>query len=295
MRIKQTLLLLFLAAVLYESPRTFAQTTAPIEVRLLRNGDVLQMVSAGMKSGDIIVKIFTSGCNFDVFPPVLRDLKWRGVPDTVLLAMRSAPTGPPLLASAQKNIASLTTQISIAPHTEIEVEAAYPVSSAKSKKGDLLTFVTTRQVLVNGALVINRGAIAKARVVSVKPAGMWGKAGMLAWAMDYVEAVDGTRIPVEVSGVIKGDNRIMIVAGGALATGALVFPYTSPVALIWGLKKGDEAILRGSKPFLAVVTKPTQVAGLFSKNRQVLHDMDTVKASIAPLPDTQFPRLGVRH
>src|SRR4030095_12792537 len=103
MRIKQTLLLLFLAAVLYESPRTFAQTTAPIEVRLLRNGDVLQMVSAGMKSGDIIVKIFTSGLNFDVFPPVLRDLKWRGVPDTVLLAMRSAPTGPPLLASAQKN------------------------------------------------------------------------------------------------------------------------------------------------------------------------------------------------
>jgi len=55
------------------------------------------MLGDGVKPGVIIAKILTSNCNFDVFPPVLRDLKRRGVPDTILLAMKTAPNGPPSL------------------------------------------------------------------------------------------------------------------------------------------------------------------------------------------------------
>jgi len=249
-----------------------------------------------MKSGEIISKIITSSCNFDVFPPVLRDLKRRGVPDTVLLAMKIVPNGPPSVASPQRNIPAFTSQVKVPAKTQIEVEAAFPISSATAKKGDLLTFLTTRQVFIDGLLIINRGAVAKAQIVDVKPAGALGRAGMLAWAMEYVEAVDGTQLPLEISGVIKGSNRTMVMAGGALATGALVFPYASPIALVWGLKKGDEAILRGSKPYLASVTQPTQVAAVPIENRrQFFHDIETVKMSVAPLPDTQFQKLGVRH
>jgi hypothetical protein len=296
MRIKQILSLAVFTTLFWLSPSARAQTTEQKDVRLLRNGDVLQMVAHGMKSGDIIAKIVTSPCNFDVFPPVLRDLKRRGVPDTVLLAMKIVPNGPPSITSSQKNIPTFTTQVKVPAKTQVEVEAAFPISSADAKKGDLLTFLTTRQVFVDGLLIINRGAIAKARVVNVKPAAALGRAGMLAWAMEYVEAVDGSRLPLEISGVIKGNNRIMVLAGGALATGALAFPYTSPIALVWGLKKGDEAILRGSKPFLATVTQPTEVAGVPIQNRrQFFHDIETVKMSVAPVPDTPFPRLGIRH
>jgi hypothetical protein len=282
---------------------TFAQTQSAdpesnevTAVRYLRNADVLRLVQQGEKSGDIIAKILTSHCNFDVFPPVLRDLKRRGVPDTVLLAMKMAPSGPPALRPSDTGIRSLTTSVKIPAGTAVEVEAAYPISSAKVQKGDLLTFKVTRPVFINGVLVIAREAVAKARVVSNKPAGRWGRAGVLAWAMEYVVAVDGTRLPLEVSGRVKGNNRSAVVAGGALATGALVFPYTSPVGLIWGLKKGDEAILRGSKPFAAVISTDQEVAGLpAAKNKLILHDMDTVKAAIAPPPDTPLVRLGIRH
>ncbi|HEY8226671.1 MAG TPA: hypothetical protein VIG25_15430, partial [Pyrinomonadaceae bacterium] len=77
-------------------------TSAPdVPVRLMRNGDVIRMVEDGVKPGVIIANILTSQCNFDIFPPVLRDLRRRGVPDTVLAAMKMAPNGPPAIKETE--------------------------------------------------------------------------------------------------------------------------------------------------------------------------------------------------
>src|SRR5258707_14629063 len=73
------------------------ETSPETDVKLLINNDVLRMVGDGIKSSVIISKILTSRCNFDLFPPVLRDLRRRGVPDTVFSAMKLAPNGPPAL------------------------------------------------------------------------------------------------------------------------------------------------------------------------------------------------------
>src|SRR5262245_35936926 len=83
------------------------QTTAFTQIRALTNNDVLRMLERGEKSAQIIPKILTSNCNFDVFPPVLADLKRRGVPDTVLVAMKSAPYGPPALGDVDSKISQL--------------------------------------------------------------------------------------------------------------------------------------------------------------------------------------------
>ena len=271
------------------------QTFTPIEARLLRNNDVLRMVSDGVKSGEIISKILTSHCNFDLFPPVLRDLKRRGVPDTVLMAMKMAPNGPPALGELESKTKALIAPVRIPEGTVIEVETARAISSANVSVGTAITFLVTRQVFVNNVLAIERGAVAKAHVVKSKPAGVWGRAGMLAWEMEYVVAVDGTRIPIKVKGQEKGKNRTAAIAGGAVATGALIFPYTSPVALIWGLKKGDEAVLRGSRVFMAVVGTTTDIAGLQPRQGGVIyHDRDSVKASDAPPTSTTFERGSFR-
>ena len=82
---------------------------------------------------------------------------------------------------------------------------------------------------------------------------------------------------------------------GGVATGALVFPYSSPVALIWGLKKGDEAVLRGSRVFSATVTGDSKIAGLQPRPEGVVYrDRETVKASTAPPTNTSFPRESFR-
>jgi hypothetical protein len=265
------------------------QTPALTQIRPLTNNDVIRMVERGEKPTQVIGKIFTSHCNFDVFPPVLADLKRRGVPDTVL------PYGPPALADVNSNLAQLAAQAQIPAGTVIELETARAVSSDNAPVGSPITFLATRRVYVDNTLIIERGAVAQARVVKSRRARGWGRAGMLAWELEYVVAVDGTRIPIQLAGQQNGKNRSAAIAGGAVATGALIFPYSSPVALIWGLKKGDEAVLRGSRIFSAFVKTKTEIAGFQPRpGGPILHDMETVKASTAPPTSTNFERGSFR-
>lgn len=264
---------------------------ASTQLHLLTNRDVVRMVEDRVAPEKIIGRILTSSCNFDVFPPVLRDLKRRGVPDTVLAAMKIAPVGPPALADVDAQISQLAAPAQIPAGTMIELETARAVSSRDAAVGGQITFLTTRRTFVNGILVIERGAVARARVVKVQRARGWGRAGMLAWELQDVTGVDGTRIPIQLAGKQQGKNRIPAVAGGAVATGALVFPYSSPIVLVWGFKKGDEAVLRGSKIYSALVGANTQIAGFQPRpGGNILHDMDTVKASAAPPTSTNFER-----
>lgn len=256
--------------------------------KLLRNNDVLLMVEDKVEPEVIVTKILTSPCNFDVFPPVLRDLRRRGVPEEVLRAMRAAPNGPPSLADVDTSVTPAA-RVQIPQGTIVEVETLKETSSAKVKEGDAITFLAKRRVFVNNVLVVERGAIARARVIKVRNAKPLGRAGMLAWEMEYIVGVDGTRIPISLKGKQKGANRTAALAGGAVATGALIFPYSSPAALIWGLKKGDEAVLRGSKVFAASIQTKTEIAGIQPRpGGVVFRDRDTVKASAAPPTKTTF-------
>ena len=64
------------------------------DITPLSNKDVLTMVQQHLSEEVIIKAIKTSPCTFDTFPPVLKDMKRRGVPDAVLQAMVDAPYGP---------------------------------------------------------------------------------------------------------------------------------------------------------------------------------------------------------
>jgi len=61
----------------------------------LRNSDVLAMVKQKIAPEVIIAKIKSSSCSFDTFPPVMRELRLKGVPASVLKAMVASPSGPP--------------------------------------------------------------------------------------------------------------------------------------------------------------------------------------------------------
>ena len=52
------------------------------------------MVQNHLSEEAIVNAIKSSPCTFDTFPPVLKDMKRRGVPDAVLQAMVDAPYGP---------------------------------------------------------------------------------------------------------------------------------------------------------------------------------------------------------
>src|SRR5262245_32787357 len=69
-------------------PFSFAQDIAP-----LTNTDILTIVLAKRPTALIIEKINTSSCTVDTFPSVLAELKYKGVPDEVLMVMVQTPHG----------------------------------------------------------------------------------------------------------------------------------------------------------------------------------------------------------
>lgn len=286
------LLLAFPVQLSAQSSRS--QSRSP---RMLRNRDVLQMVRSGMKSDLIIANILTSPCNFDIFPPVLDDLKRRGVPENVLQVMSVVPAGPPNMPEADRPSREALIRTAKMPQgSAVLVETLYPISSADFKLNNSIAFSVVSPVFVDGVLVIPRGTIARAKIVRVKKAKTWGRGGALTFEMENIVAIDGTRIPVQLSAAAEGGNRKGTLAIGAAATSALIFPYTAPAAIVWGFKKGDDAVIRGNKQFAAVIKTDTEIAGLVpEKDRIIYHYSESLKAKKAGSNTaTKFPRFEVR-
>jgi hypothetical protein len=126
--------------------------------------------------------------------------------------------------------------------TRVELASAYRVSSQEVREGDLLTFLVVNPVLVEGVTVIERGAVATARVTKASRGGHFGRAGRLAWEMYEVTAADGTRVPVALQGRRVGDSKGAKVATQMAITAGLL-PLAAPVALLHGFKRGENAYL----------------------------------------------------
>lgn len=71
-----------------------ASAGGDVDITPLSNKDVLMMVQSHVSEDAIVKAIKSSPCTFDTFPPVLKDMKRRGVSDAVLQAMIDAPYGP---------------------------------------------------------------------------------------------------------------------------------------------------------------------------------------------------------
>jgi hypothetical protein len=92
--VKKPFLPLTMGLLLLLTPSLANAMSGETDISPLSNKDVLVMVQQNVSEEAIIKAINSSPCTFDTFPPVLRDMKRRGVPDAVLQAMIQAPYGP---------------------------------------------------------------------------------------------------------------------------------------------------------------------------------------------------------
>ncbi len=213
----------------------------------LINQDVLRMVKADFTPETIIAQIKAAQCEFATTPAALQQLKEEHVPDAIILAMVMAPKNAPSqnhssgAAKPQKNL-----RIKIPNGVAIEVEAPFTVSSQDVRKGDAISFRVINPVKVDGVVVIAPGATATARVIQASRGGHFGKAGRLAWTMEDVSAVDGTRIPLQAGGRIVGDSKAAKVITQTVVMGAFLW-IIAPVALFHGFKRGENALLPAGK------------------------------------------------
>ena len=90
--------------LLLVTPSFVAARSGDSDVTPLNNKDVLVMVQNKVPEEAIIRAIKSSPCTFDTFPPVLKDMKRRGVSDAVLQAMVQAPYGPSALSKSTDDL-----------------------------------------------------------------------------------------------------------------------------------------------------------------------------------------------
>jgi hypothetical protein len=91
--VRKIFLSLGVGLLLSVTPSLTAAFGSEADVTPLSNKDVLVMVQDHQSEETIINAIKSSSCTFDTFPPVLRELKRKGVSDAVLQAMIDAPYG----------------------------------------------------------------------------------------------------------------------------------------------------------------------------------------------------------
>ena len=254
---KSARLLLILPLLLTATPRAQARQDAAKIVQpspsaaasALRNQDVTEMVASKLAAEAIVAKIRSSATAFDTSPEALRGLKEAGVPDVVLLAM----------FEAARPAAAEVREIVLPAATIVEVEAAYDINSQLVKTGEALSFRVVNPVIVNGVTVIEAGATATGRVEVAKRGGHWGKAGTLVWSLQYVTAVDGSRVPLQFATIReRGDSKGAKVATQTVVMGALL-TFAAPLALMHGFKRGGNAIIPAGRRFEAFVRGDAKV------------------------------------
>jgi len=214
------------------------------ESRPLTNADVLKLVESKIAVEVVIEKIKASACDFDTSPEALRALKDAGVPDSLLLVMvmspKCSPTHAPRVA------------VKVPAGTIVELETAYTINSQLVRTGDAVSFRVVNPVIVEGQVVIEKGAIATALVTRAERGGHWGRAGRIAWIMKEVTAADGSRVPLQFNGRMVGDSKGLKVATSMIVMGALMWPV-APVVLFHGFKRGENAVVPEGKRFDAQV------------------------------------------
>lgn len=141
-----------------------------------------------------------------------------------------------MFAVAQPPLARGKTII-IPDGTEISALTTETLSSKTSQEDDPITFKVEEDVIIDGSVVIAKGALVKGNVTNAKKSGFFGKGGQLNIRVDSTETVDKQKIKLRAAKGKEGDNKTGTTVALVVLFGPLGF-----------LKKGKNAeIKEGTK------------------------------------------------
>jgi hypothetical protein len=154
---------------------------------------------------------------------------------SLLLAML-APTmsaGAALAAASQDSAAAAANELVLPDGTELTVITTEEITSKTATEGDPLTFKVDEDVVVNGKVVIARGALVKGEISNAKKSGRMGKGGTLSIRILSTVTVDDQKIKLRASKGKEGDDKTGTTVALVVLFGPLGF-----------LKKGKDAKIK---------------------------------------------------
>lgn len=213
---------------------------------ILTNQAIVEMVASNISQEIIIAKIRSSNAKFDTSAADLQDLKKRGVPDAVVLAMVQKASGMEVGTVSASNTGNLV----IPDGTEIKIVTIEEISGQKVVEGDPLTFKVAEDIKINGTTVIAKDTIVKGTVSSAKKKGFMGKGGELSVRIESTQTIDGQKMKLRASKSGQGGDNM----GSTVALTVLF----GPLGL---LRRGKEAKIKAGT-VLSAFTDETKTVGL---------------------------------
>jgi hypothetical protein len=154
--------------------------------------------------------------------------------------------------------------------TLIDAEIITTANSRDFDVNDVVYFKTLQTIKVNGVVVVPGGSVGQAVVTAVRPAGFWGQGGGIEIRARYVQALNGTIIPLTLDVKQEGRSNLLYVPFAAMVLRHYEgLPFKESVGG-GGLIHGNEAdVPSGTKFQVAVQTD----ADLGCTNSQLQYQM----------------------
>src|SRR6266478_5728922 len=108
--------------------------------------------------------------------------------------------------------------------TPVKIKLARTMSSSDAKAGEKVDFEVLEDIKVGDVVVVKQGAMAIATVTEAQPKRRMGRAGKLNMNIDYVQLVDGEKVPLRAVKGGSGGNHTGAMTGAIVASSILFFP-----------------------------------------------------------------------
>lgn len=89
----------------------------------------------------------------------------------------------------------------------IKLQLLNKLDSHTAKAGDKIEFEVVNDVVVNGVIVLRRGAPATGVITASTASKTMGRAGRLSFTIDEIKLSDGEKVPVRAYNRTSGENR----------------------------------------------------------------------------------------
>jgi hypothetical protein len=143
--------------------------------------------------------------------------------------------------------------VTVPEGTIVRLRLSQAVSSTDAHAGDAITLEVLDDVKVGDAVAFQRGAQARGTVSTAHSKRRMGRAGAVEISIDYVNATDGTRVPVSGARKSKGNNSAGMIGIGVVLTAP------TPIAPLFLLMHGKDTDMPPGTPVQVFTTSEAQV------------------------------------
>jgi hypothetical protein len=151
--------------------------------------------------------------------------------------------------SLPASAAFLAASVKLQAGTPVVLRLTQSVSSESARVGDAVNFEVARNVEVDGKIVIRQGTFASGQIASVEKNGAIGEGGKIMVAVQNVQAVDSTNVPIRGTVSQEGKSKQLT----ALLVGLIL------CILGLFLIKGENAVVPANTEVKAYVDADVQI------------------------------------